>query len=238
MNNITVSSKTTHKALTSKEETKPVNQTLEKSLLACGFLSSVLYLANNIITIFFYKGYNAMSQTVSELSAIGAPTRSLWISLNTFYTALVIAFGLGIWYSAGPLRSLRILSVMMISYVIFCLSWPPMHKREILAAGGGTLTDTLHIVWTFVTVILMLCIIGLASKLFGKGFRIYSMITIVILLGFGSLTGLAAPQMEANLPTPWMGVWERICIGAYMLWIMVLALMLFRKQKITHTIPY
>ena len=47
---------------------------------------------------------------------------------------------------------------------------------------------------------------------------------------FGVLTGLASPRMEANLSTPWMGVWERACIGAYMLWVMVLAIVLLRSK--------
>jgi len=56
-------------------------------------------------------------------------------------------------------------------------------------------------------------------------------VTIVVLVGFGALTGLASPRMEANLPTPWIGVWERISIRAYMLWIVVRAVLLLRKKK-------
>ena len=51
------------------------------------------------------------------------------------------------------------------------------------------------------------------------------------MLLFGALTGLALPQMEANLTTPLIGVWERICIGAYMLWVIVLAIILLRREK-------
>jgi hypothetical protein len=34
--------------------------------------------------------------------------------------------------------------------------------------------------------------------------------------------------MVANEPTPWMGVWERINIFAYLLWALVLAIGLLR----------
>jgi hypothetical protein len=44
------------------------------------------------------------------------------------------------------------------------------------------------------------------------------------------LTGLDASRLEANLPTPWMGVWERINIYAYMLWVVVLATALLRGR--------
>jgi hypothetical protein len=47
----------------------------------------------------------------------------------------------------------------------------------------------------------------------------------------GVLTGLDQPNLEPNLPTPWMGVWERINIYAYMLWVVVLAIALLRAQN-------
>ena len=36
--------------------------------------------------------------------------------------------------------------------------------------------------------------------------------------------------MEANLPTPWAGVTERISIGGYLLWQAVLAVALMRAR--------
>jgi len=40
---------------------------------------------------------------------------------------------------------------MLFTQPVFGLFWPPMHQRAVLAAGGGTLTNTLHVVWTIVT---------------------------------------------------------------------------------------
>jgi hypothetical protein len=42
-----------------------------------------------------FEGYSPISQTVSELSAIGAPTRLLWMLLGSVYDVLVVASGLG-----------------------------------------------------------------------------------------------------------------------------------------------
>jgi hypothetical protein len=106
-----------------------------------------------------------------------------------------------------------------------------MHQREVLAAGGGTLSDTLHIVFTMITVPLMLLAMGFGAAAFGKGFRLYSIATILVLLGFGVLTGLDAPAVQANLPTPLLGVWERILIGVYLVWIIVVATILLRSEK-------
>ena len=146
------------------------------------------------------------------------------------YTLLVLGFGWAIWKSPAGNRPLRIAGMLLMIYVIVGVFWPPMHQREVLAAGGGSMTDTLHIVFTLITVPLMLVVIGFAAAAFGKLFRVYSILTILIQMVFGVLTGIAAPQMEADLPTPWMGVWERISIGAYMLWVIVLAIILLRQQ--------
>lgn len=65
---------------------------IQRTMLASGILSSLLYVAINIIVPAQWPAYSSVSQTVSELSAIGAPTRMLWLVLSTPYTLLTIAF--------------------------------------------------------------------------------------------------------------------------------------------------
>jgi Protein of unknown function (DUF998) len=127
-----------------------------KILLVCGILSSLLYVAMNVIAAMLYEGYNSTSQTVSELSAIGAPTRPLWLLLGIPYTLLATAFGWGVWVSAGRNRPLRVVGGLMVAHGVICLFWPPMHMR----GTEFTLTDTMHIVFGMVTVLLMLLTIG------------------------------------------------------------------------------
>jgi hypothetical protein len=234
MNPSIMSPKTFKAKLPAKTEArKPGNRIRRKLLLACGIFSSLLYIGMNVFIPMRYPGYSSFSQTVSELSAIGAPTRPLWLSLIPIYTVLVVAFGWGLWQSVAQNRRLRVVGSLMIINVLIGLFWPPMHQREVLAAGGGTLTDTLHIVWTMVTVPLMLLAITFGAVVYGKSFRLYSIVTILALVIFGVLTGLDAPRMESNLPTPWMGVWERINIGVYMLWVLVLAVITIRTKRVT-----
>jgi hypothetical protein len=122
-------------------------------------ISSLLYVAMSIFVAREDPRYSSVSQTVSELSAVGAPTRQLWVSWSFVYIFLVTAFGWGI---------------------------------RLSAERNGAL---------------------------------------VILVTFGIFTGLEASDMEANLPTPWMGVWERINIGFFLLWVVVLAIMLLGKSS-------
>ncbi len=180
-----------------------------------------------------YNGYDSAFQTVSELSAVGAPTRVLWIVFGVVYTILVIAFGWGTRLSAGQNKNLRISGELILLYGIVSLLWPfaPMHQRATLAAGGKTMSDDMHLALAAITVILMVAAIGFGAASFGKGFRMYSVASIVVLLIFGILTGKDAPLVQANLPTPYAGIWERINIGVFLLWIIVLTIALLRLDR-------
>ena len=208
---------------------------VQKNLFICGIVSSLLYVALNIFVPMQWPAYNAASQTVSELSAIGAPTRVLWVWLCVPYTLLVIAFSFGVWKSAGQNRPLRVAGGLMIVYGALGVIWPfaPMHLRETLAAGGKTFSDTMHIALGVVTELLYLFALGFAASSLDKKFRFYSVATFVILLLFGILTFLDSPGIAANQPTPLIGVWERINIGAFLFWIIVLATILLQKEKKT-----
>ena len=205
------------------------DDTWRKALLVCGIASSLLYAA--MIWGIRYEGYSPISQVPSELTAIGAPTQLLWARLGWLYTVLVTAFGFGVWKSAGGNHTVRIVSGLILAYASLGLLWPfaAMHQREVLAAGGGTLSDTLHVVLGAVTVFLMFLAIGFGASAFGKPFRLYSMATIVALLTFGALTFVEAPGIEANLPTPWIGLWERINISVFLLWVAVLCPVLWGR---------
>jgi hypothetical protein len=200
-------------------------------LLTCGILASVLYIAMTLLVGRRWDGYSAADQTISELSAIGAPTRPLWMVLGTIYGALMIAFGWGVWRSCDRNRALRVVGMLVMTQAVFGLFWPPMHQRGVLAAGGGTLTDTLHIVWTIVTSVCFMVALGFGAAAFGKRFRLYSLTTMVIVFGAGVWTGTFAPGIQANLPTPWAGLWERVNTTAFMLWVAVLATALLRASN-------
>lgn len=207
---------------------------LKKFLLTCGIISSLHYVAINIIVPMQYQGYSTVTQTVSELSAIGAPTRPLWAFLCIFYSLLIVAFSWGIWKSANRNRSLRIIAILMFIYGVSGFFWPPMHQR----GNEPTLTDTMHIIFSIVTVIMMLMSVGFGASAFGKKFRYYSIATIVLMILFGGLTGMEAPGVAENLPTPMIGVWERISIGVFLLWVIVFAAVLLRKEKGQDTISW
>ena len=204
---------------------------VRKSLLICGIISMLWYVGMNIIVPMQYPGYDTASQTVSELSALDAPTRGFWVVLGIIYSLLFIAFGFGVWLSANGSKKLRFVAAVVLFDGVLGFFWPPMHQREIIAAGGGTITDTLHLVWAFVHLALMLLMIGFGAAALGKVFRIFSVSIVLLFIVFGVLTTKESLGIEASLPTPHVGIWERINIGAYMLWVMVFAVMLLGRNN-------
>jgi hypothetical protein len=212
----------------SRNETSKV----QNALLTCGIHSSLWYIAINIFVPLMYDGYSMASVTVSELSAIGSPTRILWVLMVLPYPLLFAFFGWGVLKTSSGNRSLIIAAGLIIGYSIFNLYWPAMHQREVIATGGGTLTDTLHITWAMITLLLMMLIMGFGAAGLGKKFRFYTIVTWAVFIVFGILTWLESPGIEKNLPTPFIGVWERINISAFMVWVIVLAMVLLRMRKI------
>jgi len=222
----------------SPQRSRASNETWRKALLVCGVASSLLYAL--MIWGIRYEGYSPISQVPSELTAIDAPTQALWTRLGWIYTLLITAFGIGVWKSAGGNCAVRSVGGLILAQASLGLLWPfaPMHKREVLAAGGGTTSDTLHQVLAAVTVFLMFLAIGFGATAFGKRFRLYSIVTIVVLLWFGGLTFFEAPRLQMNLPTPWIGLWERINISVFLLWVVTLAPLLWRTPTAKAETPH
>lgn len=203
-------------------------------LLTCGIASSLLY--GVMIWLIRYDGYSPLSQTVSELSSWGVSTRSLWIVLGALYELLMLAFAVGVWASAAQNRSLRFAGGLLIGYSLLGLAWPfaSMHQRAVLAAGGATLADNAHLVLAMTTVILMFAAMAFGAAAIRGWFRVYSIVTIAALLLFGVLTTSTAPRVQEDLPTPWTGLWERINIGVFLIWVVVLAIVLLRTRSDRH----
>jgi hypothetical protein len=202
-----------------------------KILLTFGVLSSLMYVAADVLAAMRYPEYHSFtSQTITELSAIGAPSRPLILPVLIAYGVLAVPFAVGVWQSARRNGPLRIAGGLLIGLGVVDWVGPffPMHMRGTTA--GMTLTDIMHITLTSVTVLLILLLIGFAAVAFGRRFRLYSIGTILVLVVFGALAGLDGPRIAANLPTPWVGVTERINVSSYLLWQVVLAIALLRAR--------
>jgi Protein of unknown function (DUF998) len=208
---------------------------VRRILLGCGIVSSVLYIAVDVLGTLRYPGYRYTEQQFSELTAAGSPVRSFMVGLSVIpYTLLVAAFAVGVWISTRPKRAGLNTAAMLLGYAAFGMvgGWfTPMNTRGALAAGERGLRNAMHVPMTAVMSLFMLLAMGFGATLLGKRFRYYSYATIAILIVFGVLTSLQAGKMVADEPTPLMGLTERINIYATMLWVTVLAIGLLGAKE-------
>lgn len=71
---------------------------------------------------------------------------------------------------------------------------------------------------------------GFAEMALGRRFCLYTVITVASMLVFGVWSVMDGPALGAGLPTPWVGVKERIYRYAYQLWFVSLAITLLRER--------
>lgn len=195
-------------------------------LLFCGIFASVV-VARDLAALLSYPGYDFTNQVISELSAIDLPSRAVDIAMGRAYSVLMLLFSAGIWLAAGERCGLRVAAAFLAAATIYGAFWPPMHMR---GAPAG-LTDALHIVWTAAWLALTFTAMASAAAALGRRFSYYTIAAAVISLIFGAMTGLLGARLAANLPTPGIGIYERISIGALLLWVAVLALALWPRRQ-------
>jgi hypothetical protein len=204
---------------------------LTRALVACGLLYAVSYpVVNDVIAAGRYEGYSRMSQAVSELSATGAPTQTLLLRVGPIFSLLLIGFGAGIWRSAGDRRSLRVTGALVLAHGAMSVLWmfAPMSRREVIAAGGATDADTWHLVLSAATGLFVAATVIASAFAFGWAYKVYAAVTVAAALGLSMMSAQVA-DIEAGRPTPSMGWLERAGIGAWLLWMAVLAIALLRR---------
>ena len=211
------------------------HSTLRKVLLGCGIVAPAWWVTLDVIGSLRYPGYSYIDQTISELSAQSAPTRNFMLDFSgTPYAALLVAFGIGVWRSAGGRVAGRATGALLIGEA----AWGyvggiafPMATREVIAAGQDTVRNQIHAWYGIGMPILLALVAGFGSRLLGKKFRSYSYMTIIAMLVAGVLMGQQTGAMTANQPTPWLGVEERVTAYAPMLWLAVFALGLLHAES-------
>jgi hypothetical protein len=200
--------------------TSKTRERVRKILLACGPLSALVYIGWRELAALRWEGYSRISNAISELHLTGTPTKALldpwegWV-----YSALSLAFGVGIWLSAQGSRSLRVVGALMMVPAAASPLW--------LLFGEANLAA--HIALVVMGILSWLGGMGFGAAALGKRFRIYSLVTLAVVVTFNALALSYAPEVNAGEPTPFIGLYERIAFGAYYLWQSVLAVALWRR---------
>lgn len=200
---------------------------MAKLLLLCGVISPLLYFASDIGMAVAYENYRYLDQTVSELNAIGAPTRSLSVAFGFSENVLLILFALGIWNAAAGSRKLQVAAGALGTLGAFgfwAIQFASMQMR-------GTEQEGPHLLSGAVGALLVVTAIGFAGPAFGRAFLRYSVATIGVMLLFAGWAAKDAGKIEAGLATPWVGLIERVSFYSWHVWFIVLAIILLSRKS-------
>jgi hypothetical protein len=74
------------------------------------------------------------------------------------------------------------------------------------------------------------CDPGVRGRCFREALRLSSLLTIAVVFVFGAWTNSCVPLIAAEVPAPLFGVAERIMLGAFLLWVVVFAVVLLRGR--------
>lgn len=206
------------------------SEVLIKILLICGIISSIIYFTVDLVAAtVLYEGYDYTAQQQSELSAIGAPTRLLWLAMTIVYDSLIIAFSIGLWLAAGEKRSVRITSILLVIYSIIGIIFIffPMNQP----GTGAAESDFGHLIVVILQLITMFLFLSVGSSNSGKNFQIYSIFTIIAMLVSGVIVFTQVDAIAAGEKVQLLGLIERVSIFLPVLWILVLAYIYLRKQQ-------
>jgi hypothetical protein len=198
---------------------------LQKLLLLCGLVATVVYVIANIVAGLSWPEYSFADQTISELSAIGAPSRGVWGAFAIPFGVLMLAFTIGLWLASAHEHRLRVVAAMLLAVAVLGPFWPPMHLR----GETVTLGDTLHVVFAAVVSVLLMIAVATGARVAGRAFRVYSYATLAIMALLAIPTFLYAPRIALDQPTPGLGTIERILVGAPFAWLAVLSVVLARR---------
>lgn len=208
---------------------------LTRVLLACGIAYAVLYVfANDVVAASLFPGYSRLDQAVSELSGTRAPSKVFLQLMLPVFTALLLGFGAGVWRAAGHSRALRIAGALLLASGVVGVSWLffPMTTREEMTPGPMAANDVGHLVLSGLTVSLILLEMGFSAAALGRGFRLLTAACAAAMLGFGAAMSAGATKVGESA-TPLMGLYERLMLGGWLVWMSALAVVLLRRLPAT-----
>lgn len=203
----------------------------KKFLFYGGIFGPVAYLLVDIIGGIITPGYSYVVHAVSELIQAGSE-HTLLLSPLMFISAIMgILFGIGIVTNFKYTHSKLIFiggTLIVISGIITSFTGTIFPQDPI--GGDTTFAGTMHLILVGTSAILIFPAIltigiGLYREKQWKSFRLYSIITVLIMAIFGGLSPLVV-MSDIEL----VGLFERIVVYGYWAWVFVLATLFIKEQ--------
>jgi hypothetical protein len=204
---------------------------LRKILVSCGIAAPVLYIVTAIVGAALRPdNYSHVVNAISELLSNGAPNKAVLDVVFNIYNALLLTFAIGAYSALKNMpRITRVAMGILIGIQVLSFSWGffPMDPLGEETTFAGTMHNVLGGVVALATIIMPL-LMGLGVRhLDGfNRYAVYSFVASAIIFVSG-LTGVILAGQGIQL----FGLFERITIGSYELWIFVTAFRLLKAEK-------
>lgn len=192
-----------------------------------GIISALLYTSAVLIGGFLRSDYSHVSNAISELIMTNAPNKMLLDLIFTFYNSSLAIFGFSTFFYLESPRTKLLKSAAIMLGVIGVLGLLMFFFSQDPRGATVTVGGIIHIILAGIMSLLTILTIFFAGFSFGgepklQGLKIYSVFSGLFIIVSGGLTAV----VTANGST-YMGVYERLTIGTFILWVLVLSVKLF-----------
>ena len=204
---------------------------LRKTLLSCGIAAPILYIVTAIVGAALRPNdYSHIVNAISELLSNGAPNKAVLDVVFNIYNALLLMFAIGAYSAMKNFpRISKVAMGILIAIQILSFSWGffPMDPIGAEATFAGTMHNVLGGVVAMATIVMPL-LMGLGVRKLGgfNQYAVYSFISSVIIFVSG-LIGVILAGQGVHL----FGLFERITIGTYEIWVFATASKLLKMQQ-------
>jgi hypothetical protein len=200
-----------------------------RPFLLGGAAASALTIATDLLAGALTKGYDFVAQSISDLNAAGTPTRAMVLPVDIARDVLLLAMGAAVWRSAPGSRALRLTGGAVAANGAAGLVFASLPRH--LDQPIGSPANTANTVAGAISVACFLAAMAFGSAAFRGWFRAVSIGTLLAYTGLAALSLAGASQPAAEPSAPTIGIQERTMVYAYLGWIVLLAIALWRKGR-------
>lgn len=190
----------------------------QRILLSCGLIAALAHLGMDWLAGRLAKGYDLAARSMSDLGALGSPTRALVVVLTLVASALMIAFGVGVW-RAGQAPLQRVVGGLVIANaavsLVATLFFPNRYGERPAFGSPGVILMFLSVVFF----VLAMIVGAVAFRGWLRGVSIAIPAAYVLLAALRFATAPPAGDSAALI-----GAQERTMAYSYLFWVMALAI--------------
>lgn len=206
-------------------------ESVQNVLLVCGILAPLLYFGMDRLAGWLLEGYDFSAQSMSELSATGAPTRPLVVGLTAVASAIMAAFGVGIWWAAGPTILQRVVATLLVGHTATGLLGIVFFPTRF---GERPSFATANVLVMFVSVLCFVLAMVVGAVAFGGWLRVVSIAVPASYVVLAIVRSATASASSVTL----VGAQERTMAYGFLAWVMALAIGLLLSRLRTGQIQF